>query len=207
MTEPPVTDTPTADPKTESFESLLASVIDRAYGVACHLARSRDDADDLVQEASLRAFRAFHQFQPGTNFRAWFMRILTHCFYAEYRKRKHQPAMTTLEDAEPLFLNSRTRVMGLQTDPEDPAAAVISMLGAEQVAEAIRALPDEFRVVCALYFIEDASYQEISDMVGCPVGTVRSRLHRGRRMLQKALWSVAEAHGIIDSLAAREKRT
>jgi len=61
--------------------------------------------------------------------------------------------------------------------------------------------------VCALYFIEDASYQEISDMVGCPVGTVRSRLHRGRRMLQKALWSVAEAHGIIDSLAAREKRT
>jgi len=201
-----VTETPTPT-ATESFEALLASVLDRAYGVACHLARSRDDAEDLVQEASLQAFRAYHQYQQGTNFRAWYMRILTNCFYAAYRKRKRQPVTTNLEDAEPLFLNSRTRVMGLQTDPEDPAAAVIARMGEEQVADAIHALPEEFRIVCALYFIEDASYQEIAEMVDCPVGTVRSRLHRGRRMLQKALWQVAEEHGIIDALAERKQES
>lgn len=185
----------------ESFETLLAPVLDRAYGVACHLARDPNVAEDLVQEAALRAFKAFHQYQPGTNFKAWFMRILTNCFYETCRRKKREPAMTTLEDAEPLFLNFRTAVMGLQTAPEDPATAVISRMSEDQVGQAIVALPEEFRVVCMLYFIEQASYQEIAEMVGCPVGTVRSRLHRGRRMLQKALWNVAQEHGIIDRLA------
>jgi len=191
----------------ESFESLLQSVLDRAYGVACHLTRSRDEADDLIQETSLRAFRAFDQYQPGTNFRAWYMRILTNRFYESYRRRKRQPAMTSLDDAEPLYLYGRTRATGIQTEPEDPAASVIARMGEAQVAEAIHALPDEFRIVCTLYFIQDASYQEIADMVDCPVGTVRSRLHRGRRMLQKALWQVAEEHGILEALVKRKQES
>lgn len=191
----------------ESFESLLRSVLDSAFGVASHLTRSRDDADDLIQEASLLAFRAFKQYRPGTNFRAWYMRILTNCFYAGYRRRKRRPETTSLEDAEPLYLYGRSRAIGIQTEPEDPAAAVIARMGEEQVTEAIHALPEEFRIVCILYFIEDASYQEIAEMVDCPVGTVRSRLHRGRRMLQKALWHVAEEHGILGALVQRKQES
>jgi RNA polymerase sigma-70 factor (ECF subfamily) len=196
-----VTETGTTPVASESFEALLAPILDKAYGVACHLSKDTTLAEDLVQEAALRAFRAFHQYQPGTNFKAWFMYILTNCFYEHCRKRKRQPVTTTLEDAEPLFLNFRTQFMALNTAPEDPATAVISRMSTDQVAEAIAELPEEFRVVCALYFIEESSYQEIAEMVGCPVGTVRSRLHRGRRMLQKSLWHVAQAHGIVDRLA------
>jgi len=196
-----MTESPAPRLASESFEALLTPVLDRAYSVACQLSRDPNTAEDLVQEAALRAFKAFHQYQQGTNFKAWFMRILTNYFYETCRKRKREPAMTTLEDAEPLFLNFRTAVMGLQTAPQDPATAVISRMSENEVGEAIAALPEEFRIVCSLYFIEQASYQEIAEMVGCPVGTVRSRLHRGRRMLQKALWNVAQAHGIIDELA------
>jgi RNA polymerase sigma-70 factor (ECF subfamily) len=200
--EPTVTDSTTSPvAASESFEALLAPLLDKAYSVACHLSKDSTLAEDLVQEAALRAFRAFHQYQPGTNFKAWFMYILTNCFYEHCRKKKRQPVTTTLEDAEPLFLNFRTQFMALNTAPEDPATAVISRMSSDQIAEAIAELPEEFRVVCALYFIEESSYQEIAEMVGCPVGTVRSRLHRGRRMLQKALWHVAQAHGIVDELA------
>lgn len=187
------------------FESLLAPVLDRAFRVAYSLSRSRDEAEDLVQEAALQAFAAFGQFQRGTNFKAWYMRILTNCFFARYRKRKRAPQIIGLEDAEPIFLARQVQANGLVPDPEDPAAVVLGKLGAEQVTDAIAALPEEFRVVCALYFVEEASYQEIADIVARPVGTVRSRLHRGRRMLQQALWHVAQEHGVVAGRPARKE--
>ena len=193
-------------PAQPSFEFLLAPVIDRAYGLAYHLTRSRDDAEDLVQEAALQAFRAFHQFQPGTNFRAWYLRILTNCFFAHYRKRKRQPQMVHLEDAEPLYLYSRTAELGLHDNNPDPAALVLGRLGEDHVHSAIQALPEEFRIVCSLYFLEELAYQEIADVLGRPVGTVRSRLHRGRKLLQRELWLVAQEHGVVASLAAPEGR-
>ena len=187
------------------FEALLAPILDRAFRVAYSLSRSRDEAEDLVQEAALQAFAAFGQFQRGTNFRAWYMRILTNCFFARYRKMKRAPRTIAIEDAEPIFLARQVMMNGLVPDPEDPAAVVLGKLGAEQVTDAIAALPEEFRVVCALHFVEEASYQEIADVVGRPVGTVRSRLHRGRRMLQKALWLVAQEYGLVPGPAAREE--
>src|SRR5437867_1930687 len=84
------------------FEALLGPVLEIAYGVGYHLTRSRDEAEDLVQEAALQAFRNFHQFQRGTNFKAWYLKILTHCYFAQYRKKRRQPQITGLEDATPL---------------------------------------------------------------------------------------------------------
>jgi len=161
------------------------------------LTRSRTDAEDLVQDAALLAFRAFDSFEPGTNFKAWFFRILTNAFYSRHRKEKHDRANISTEDLPPLYLYTRTREIGLHSQEPDPAAALMDRFDSEQVAAALDALPTEYRTVATLYFIEDFSYQQIADIVGCPVGTVRSRLHRGRRMLQKALWRVAQERGIV----------
>ena len=198
--------------KTESpmhvFESHLAPLLNAAYGTALHLTRHRDDAEDLVQEAAMQAFRAFESFQAGTNFKAWFFRILTNIFINNYRKKRREPEINTLQDLEEapaLYLFKQTRRIGLHSWNSDPAALVVEKLEATQVAEAIAMLPEEYRIVSALYFMEEFSYQEIAEMVGCPVGTVRSRLHRGRRMLQKALWRVAEDQGMIDGLSPDEE--
>jgi len=196
-----MSEAPARPPRTQEFERLLGDVLERAYGTAYHLTRSSHDAEDLVQEAALAAFRHFDQFEPGTNFKAWFMRILTNAFFASYRQRKRRPQTTSLEDAQPLHLLFASMGAGLQEHHQDPAALIVDKLGTERVGEAITALPEEFRVVCALYFMNDASYQEIAEMLDCPVGTVRSRLHRGRRMLQKALWMLAQEHGIVAELA------
>jgi RNA polymerase sigma-70 factor, ECF subfamily len=187
----------------ERFEAYLTPILTAAYGTALHMTRHGGDAEDLVQEAALQAFRAFDRFQEGTNFKAWFFRILTNLFINAYRKRQREPQIDTLpelEDAPALYLFKRTREMGLHAWNADPAALVLERLEAEQVYSAIAALPEDYRVVSALYFMEEFSYQEIAEVVGCPVGTVRSRLHRGRRMLQKALWQIAEQQGIVAGL-------
>jgi RNA polymerase sigma-70 factor (ECF subfamily) len=179
------------------FEALLTPLLSMAYGTAVRLTRDRTEAEDLVQDAALLAFRAFGSFRTGTNFKAWFFRILTNAFYSRHRKEKHEKANLSTEDLPPLYLYARTGEIGLHTKEADPASAMMDRIDSEQVAEALDALPTEYRVVSTLYFIEDFSYQQIADVVGCPVGTVRSRLHRGRRMLQKALWRVAQEHGIV----------
>jgi RNA polymerase sigma-70 factor, ECF subfamily len=191
----------------QRFESCLAPILTAVYGTAVHLTRHHDDAEDLVQEAALQAFRAFDSFQEGTNFKAWFFRILTNLFINAYRKRQRTPEVETFsesDDAPALYLFKRTREIGIHARSQDPAALVLERLEAEQISRAIAALPEDYRVVSALYFMEEFSYQEIAEIVGCPVGTVRSRLHRGRRMLQKALWHIAEQQGIIADLRSRE---
>jgi RNA polymerase sigma-70 factor (ECF subfamily) len=188
-------ETANTESTTTRFEAYLTPILTAVYGTALHMTRNGEDAEDLVQEAALQAFRAFDSFQAGTNFKAWFFRTLTNLFINTYRKRQRQPEISTLfelEDAPALYLFKRTRQMGIHPWNSDPAALVIEKLEAEQVSRAIAALPEDYRVVSALYFMEEFSYQEIAEIVGCPVGTVRSRLHRGRRMLQKALWHVAD---------------
>jgi RNA polymerase sigma-70 factor (ECF subfamily) len=196
-------ETVNAESDAKRFESYLTPILTAAYGAALHMTRNRDDAEDLVQEAALQAFRAFDSFQEGTNFKAWFFRILTNLFINAYRKRQREPEIDTLpeaEDAPALYLFKRTREMGIHSWNPDPAALVIERIEADQVFRAIAALPEDYRVVSALYFMEEFSYQEIAEIVGCPVGTVRSRLHRGRRILQKALWHIAEQQGLVADL-------
>jgi RNA polymerase sigma-70 factor (ECF subfamily) len=183
-----------------SFESLLEEVLPLAYGVAHRLTRNPVDAEDIVQEAALQAWKGFSGFQPGTNFRAWFLRILKNCFLMKYRKAKRRGEHIDVEEAPPIYLLRQSMMNGLNLAPKDPSETVIGNMDAEQIARAVVALPAEYRIVTALYFLEEMSYEEIAEVAECPIGTVRSRLHRGRRMLQKALWHIAEEAGIVGRL-------
>jgi RNA polymerase sigma-70 factor, ECF subfamily len=187
------------------FEAHLAPILGAAYGTALHMARNRDDAEDLVQEAAIRAFRAFDRFEEGTNFKAWFFRILTNLFLEKYRQKQRQPEMVELEDPPVLYLYSQTRQAGLHEWSTDPAALVLRKMETEQVHAAIAALAEEYRTVCALYFMQEFSYEEIAQILDCPIGTVRSRLHRGRKALQVALWQIAQEHGIPAALNAEAR--
>jgi RNA polymerase sigma-70 factor (ECF subfamily) len=179
------------------FEALFAAVAGTAFGIAARLTRNQADAEDLVQEAALLAFRAFTSFEPGTNFRAWFFKILTNCYFSKRRREKSRPVTSDFDDTPDLYLYARSAEAGFPTQGPDPAAQLLDQLGTERVVAAIDRLPEEYRVVSTLYFMEDLSYEEIAHVLGCPVGTVRSRLHRGRKMLQKALWQVAQESGIV----------
>ena len=193
--------TSSAHPKLGSppatFESLFTAVANSAFGVAVRLCRNSADAEDLVQEAALLAFRAFDSFETGTNFRAWFFKILTNCYYSKRRREKSRPVTSDLDDTPDLYLYARSGQAGFPTTGADPAAELLDKLGTERIASAMARLPEEYRIVATLYFMEDLSYEEIAAAVECPVGTVRSRLHRGRKMLQKALWRIAEEDGIV----------
>ena len=187
------------------FEALFNPLLPMAFGTAMRLTRNHAEAEDLVQDAALLAFRGFDSFERGTNFKAWFFRILTNAFYSRHRKEKHERANLSTEDVPSLYLYTRTAEAGLHGQDGDAAASIMDRIDTEQVVEALEALPTEYRVVATLYFMEDFSYQQIAEVVGCPVGTVRSRLHRGRRMLQKALWEVAEERGILAGRTAESE--
>jgi RNA polymerase sigma-70 factor (ECF subfamily) len=194
---------PASDP-TATFESLFADCAGAAYGVAMRLTRSQADAEDLVQDAALLAHRGFASFAAGSNFRAWFLKILINCFYSRKRKEKRRPVASDLDDTPDLYIYARAGEAGFPTQGPDPAAQLLDKLGTERIVEAINRLPEEYRIVSTLYFMDDLSYEEIAQVLQCPVGTVRSRLHRGRKMLQKALWQVAEEDGIVRQPARQD---
>jgi len=172
----------------EEFEAVFLPIASMAYGTAIHLTRDRTEAEDLVQDAVLLAFRGFGSFQPGTNFKAWFFRILTNAFYSRHRRAKRERNNLGIDDLPPLYLYGKAVEIGLEG--QDPAAAIMDRFDSQQVSEALDALPEEYRVVSTLYFMQDFSYQQIADIVGCPVGTVRSRLHRARALLTIRLVSL-----------------
>ena len=213
VSDPPMTDivaslTPGAQTavtlSADEFQAMLVALLPSLYRYALRLTRNRADAEDLVQDTALRAFRAVEQFEPGTNFKAWIFRILTRGFWASHRSGQRRPTTVDFDDTPDLYLYARSAEHGLQWQGEDPARALIDRLGAERVAEAIGQLPEEYGVVCTLCFMEDFAYHEIADVLDVPVGTVRSRLHRGRKMLQKSLWYVAQEAGIVNELSKRE---
>ncbi len=177
------------------FEAELAPILSSAFALAWSLARDRDEAEDVVQDASLQAYRAFSGFLPGSNFRAWFFRILTNAYRQRRRAAGRRPLTTSIEEPEQLFLFSRATEQGWLGADSDPADLVLRKLDAEAVVRALDQLPDDFREASCLYLIAGYPYQEIADLLGCPVGTVRSRIHRGRRLLQQALWDVALRDG------------
>jgi RNA polymerase sigma-70 factor, ECF subfamily len=151
----------------DEFEALLAPHLDKAFGTALHLTRKQDAAEDLIQDAAVQAFRAFATFQEGTNFKAWFFRILINQFRQDYRKSKREPQAAPLDDAPDLYLYAKATQAGLAGDTTDPARRVMEQLDQEQVQEALAMLPEEYRVVNTLYFMEELSYPEIADIVGC----------------------------------------
>lgn len=188
---------PESSPQARDLETLLRPLLERAYGYALRLVRNGADAEDLLQEAALAAVRGFGGFQLGTNFKAWFFQILTNCFYGRHRRLAREGQPTDLENVPDLYLYQRTAEAGLHQTVPDPARHVLSRLDQEEILQALDSLPEEYRSVSALYFIDDFSYQEIGDVLSVPVGTVRSRLHRGRKLLQQRLWRAALDHGIV----------
>ena len=186
------------------FKSLLEPVLEPAYRTAYHLTRNEADAEELVQEAALLAFKGFGRFKPGTNFKAWFFTILRNRFISIYRKKQREIKTVELEDAPELYMYTKSLESGLSAQTSEPAKYVIEQLDAEQVATALSELPMEFREAATLYFTQDMSYHDIAEVLGVPVGTVRSRLHRGRRLLQKKLWHLAEDYGLVPQPGATE---
>ena len=201
---PPANLSPAKAPAT--FESLFASCVDSAYGVAMRLTRNSADAEDLVQDAAFLAHRGFASFTPGTNFRAWFLKILMNCFFSRRRQEKRRPVTSDLDDTPDLYIYARSGQAGFPTQGPDPAAQLLDKLGTERIVAAVDRLPEEYRVVATLYFMEDLRYQDIAAALDLPIGTVRSRLHRARRMLQKRLWQLAQDHGFVPAGSAPQER-
>jgi RNA polymerase sigma-70 factor (ECF subfamily) len=194
----------------DAFTELLEPALSRAYAVALHLTRNPADAEDLVQEAALLAWRGFGTFERGTNFRAWFVRIVTNTFLSNQRKKRPESTAVSLDDAPNAFVQRRAHEQVSAEPPSvaglvggDLARSVIGKLATEEVSQAIAELPEEFRTAAALYFLDDLSYQQIAETLDVPVGTVRSRLHRGRALLQQKLWRLAEDHGVVRETANR----
>ncbi len=185
----------------EEYAALLEPLLPRAYQAALHLTGNPGEAEDVVQDAALMALKGLDGFQRGTNFRAWFLRIVTNAFLMRCRKVSKSRHDISLDEPNGLFLYERTKHAGMHEGDPDPGRTFLSRMTEEQIHEAIHDLPEQFRVVAALYFVDDLSYQDIADIVGTPVGTVRSRLHRARALLQKCLWDIAVDHGIVASAA------
>lgn len=180
--------------KTE-FETLALEHMDALYASALRLTRSPKDAEDLVQDTYLKAFRFFDSFERGTNIKAWLFKILTNTFINKYRRRVKEKEMADAP-AEDIMLDrfvSAEQVRALQ----DPEADFFGKLLSDEVVEALDQVPVDFRMVVILADIQDFSYKEIAEIVGCPVGTVMSRLFRGRRILQKHLYDYAVREGVI----------
>ncbi len=181
-------------PRAARFETLLAPVLDRAFGLAVRLTGNRDDAADLVQDAAVRAFTALDGFD-GANFKAWFFQILMNCHLNRARSQSRRPQTTDLDEAPDHFLFQQAEKLGKNAFGGDPATALLEKFDSQTIAGALLALPDDFRAVATLYLLEEMSYDDIARMLSIPVGTVRSRLHRARKLLQKALWELARERG------------
>lgn len=180
----------------QRFEEEALQHAQSLYGAALRMTRSPADAEDLVQETYLRAFRAWRQFEPGTNLKAWLFRILTNLYITSYRRRQREPSMVSAADAEDFDLyaslaNSR------DASARSAESIVLEGLVDDDVKQALSDLPEQFRMAVLLADVEGFSYREIADMLDIPIGTVMSRLHRGRKALQRALMGLAVERGLL----------
>ncbi len=171
--------------------------MDQLYGAARRMTRNDAAAEDLVQEAYLRAYKGFDGFTEGTNLRAWLFRILTNLFINEYRRRKRRPDEVGLGDTESLYLYKGlggAESARLSRSAEDE---LLDGITSAEVRDAIESLPEGYRVAVLLADVEGFAYKEIAEILDVPIGTVMSRLHRGRKRLRQALHEYGQAHGLV----------
>jgi RNA polymerase sigma-70 factor, ECF subfamily len=178
------------------FEEDALPLANPLYGGALRMTRNPADAADLVQETFLRAFRSWHQFEPGTNLKAWMFRILTNLYISNYRAKMREPQIVSGQDDSDFDLYQSLVERGAGTSAS-AESIVVDALGDEDIKQALLNLSEDFRIPVLLADIDGFSYKEIADMLNIPIGTVMSRLHRGRKALQKALWRLAHERGLV----------
>ena len=186
-----------------NFEQDAMQYTRQLYSAAMRMTRNPADAEDLVQETFLKAYRAYHTFQEGTNLKAWLYRILTNTYINKYRKESRRPSEVDLGTVEDMYLYRR---LGSEESAEAARTTedrVLDGLVESDIKEAVEELPESFRMPVLLADLEGFSYKEIAEILEIPIGTVMSRLHRGRKAMQKRLWEYAKQRGLLPEDAER----
>jgi RNA polymerase sigma-70 factor (ECF subfamily) len=181
-----------------TFTASAMEYMPSLYSAALRMTRNPADAEDLVQETYLRAYRGFGSFQEGTNLKAWLYRILTNTFINRYRAAQRRPDETDLDEVEDFYLYRRLGGLEGARASRSAEDELLDVLTEDEVREAVESLPEQFRLAVLLADVEGFSYKEIAEILDVPIGTVMSRLHRGRRALQKRLYEFAAGRGLVD---------
>jgi RNA polymerase sigma-70 factor (ECF subfamily) len=182
------------------FADQAMEYMPQLYSAALRMTRNASDAEDLVQETYLKAFRGFGGFKEGTNLKAWLYRILTNTFINSYRSKKRRPDETELDEVEDLYLYRRLGGLEAVQAGRSAEDELMDWFTDAEVKDAIEHLPENFRLAVLLADVEGFSYKEIAEILEIPIGTVMSRLHRGRKALQKELYEYALQRGLTDRL-------
>ncbi|MEE9555174.1 MAG: sigma-70 family RNA polymerase sigma factor [candidate division Zixibacteria bacterium] len=188
--------------KNREFEELFLPLLDNLYNIALRMTRNVKDSEDLVQETYLKAYRFFHRFERGTNARAWLLTILTNTFRTRYRKKKQEPEMVDFQAIENFCLADelvKTISAGDKSHAKSAEAVTQALKDyvSDDILQALENVPEQFRLAVLFSDVEGFSYQEISEILDISVGTVKSRIFRGRKILQKLLWNFAKEKGIL----------
>lgn len=179
-----------------NFEDDAMQYAPQLYSAALRMTRNPADAEDVVQETFLKAYRAYDSFAEGTNLKAWLYRILTNTYINKYRKAQRRPSEVELGELQDMYLFRR---LGEQSGASESAESeALDMFVDEDIIAAIESLPENFRLPVLYADVEGFSYKEIAEMLDVPIGTVMSRLHRGRKALQRKLWNLAVEHGLVE---------
>ncbi|CAB4368061.1 MAG: sigma-70 family RNA polymerase sigma factor [Actinobacteria bacterium] len=181
----------------EAFTADAMQYAPQLFSTALRMTRNRSDAEDLVQETYIKGWRSFHTFQEGTNLRAWLFRIMTNTYINKYNAQKRKGTEVELDDIEELFLYKRLGSIDQSQLSSSAEDQMLELFTDDEVKNAIESLPEDFRIPVLLSDVDGFSYKEISEMLEIPMGTVMSRLHRGRKAMQKMLYEYARERGLI----------
>jgi RNA polymerase sigma-70 factor (ECF subfamily) len=182
----------------EDFTNDAMQYAPQLFSTALRMTRNRADAEDLVQETFVKGWRSFHTFQEGTNLPAWLFRIMTNTYINKYNAKQRRPDETELDEVEELFLFRRLGAFDQSKMNASAEDQMLELFTDDEIKNALEELPEQFLLPVLLSDVDGFSYKEIAEMLGVPIGTVMSRLHRGRKVMQKLLYEYAKERGLID---------